>query len=93
MYTMTTVRLTGGQKARLEASQRLLESLEGRKLTQGEAIEELAQFALRHREILAEHPGALGSVSAEDTMFDPAIVVDMGKTGPDTIDRILYRKR
>src|SRR5271169_4618688 len=92
-YTMTTVRLTGSQKAQLEASQRLLENVEGRKLTQGEAIEELAQFALRHREILAEDPGASGSVAAEDPMFDPAVEVEMGKTGPDTIDRVLYRKR
>ena len=90
---MTTVRLTGSQKARLEASRRLLENAGGRKLTQGEAIEEMAQFVLHHREILGEHPGMSSAIAADDPMFDPKVVIEMGETDPSTIDRVLYRKR
>ena len=92
MYTMTTVRLTPAQKRRLAEGQRLLEGAEGRRLTQGEAIAELAQFALRHREIIAEEPLGAQAEAADDPLLDPTLLVDMGRTSPATIDRLLYGK-
>jgi hypothetical protein len=89
---MTTVRLTGAQKRRLADGQRLLEGAEGRKLTQGEAIAELAQFALRHREILAEEPHAARVDMEGDSLLDSTLEVDMGPTDASSIDRLLYGK-
>jgi hypothetical protein len=93
MYTMSTVRLTDAQKRRLTDGQRLLEGAEGRKLTQGEAIAELAQFALRHREILAARPHAARAELYDDPLLDSTLVIDMGPTDASSIDRLLYGKR
>ncbi|MFZ1024282.1 MAG: hypothetical protein WAN87_09115 [Thermoplasmata archaeon] len=90
---MTTVRLNEIQRRRLEAGRRLLEGAEGRKLTQGEAIAEMAQFALRHREILAETPFAASADLETDPLLDMTLTIDMGRTSPHTVDRLLYGKR
>jgi hypothetical protein len=90
---MTTVRLNDAQRRRLEAGRRLLEGAEGRKLTQGQAIAEMAQFALRHREILAEKPFAASADLETDPLLDMTLTINMGRTSPQTVDRLLYRKR
>lgn len=90
---MTTVRLTLAQKTELEESKRLLEALEGRRLTRGEAVAELARFARLHREILAERPEDLAAELSRDPMLDLSITFDMGRTDARSIDRTLYGAR
>ncbi len=90
---MTTVRLSDAQRRRLEEGKRVLEDAEGKKLTQGEAIAELAQFTIRHRGILAEEPQAARLDLEGDSLLDMTLVFDMGRTNPRTIDRLLYGKQ
>jgi len=48
---MTTIRLDEAQKKKLAKAARLLEASTGRKLSQGDAVEALSEFALRNREL------------------------------------------
>jgi len=56
---MTTVRLTPSQKKRLQEAAAIVERFSGRRPSQGETVERLAQFALKHPALWAEeaHPG------------------------------------
>ncbi len=92
VYSMTTVRLTLLQKEKLEKVLEILEATSGRKLSKGEAIEALADFAARNREALAyseEQPEEL----RDDPFFDLSLIFDLGPTDERTHDRLLYRRR
>lgn len=90
MYTMTTVRLTPAQKRRLDEAKQLLEGVEGRKLSHGEAIVAMVEFATRHREMLAEQPSDASADLEGDPLLDLSLVFDMGRTDARSIDRLLY---
>ncbi len=91
MLTMPRIRLTDYQKAKLERVKRLLEALRSRKLTQGEAIEALVEFAERNREYLVRS-NPRGDELRGDPLFDMSIVFDIGPTDARTHDRVLYRR-
>ena len=90
---MTTVRLTPEQKRHLQAGKRLLEGVEGRTLSHGEAIVAMAEFTTRHRELLAEQPSDASSEIEGDPLLDLSLLFDMGRTDARTVDRVLYGKR
>ena len=90
MYTVTTVRLTPAQKRRLHEAKQLLEGVEGRKLSHGEAIAAMAEFATRHREVLAEQPSDASAEIEGDPLLDLSLVFNMGRTDARSIDRLLY---
>ena len=64
---MTTVRLTTSQKLKVRKAAEILRSIMGRNVTQGETVAALADFALRHRELLAD-------MASEATFHREAIV-------------------
>lgn len=90
---MTTLRLTGAQKRKLEEARQVLEALEGDRVTQGEAVEFLAGFALEHRTDLARRQNPEKPSWIDDPLLDPEIGFDMGKTDERTRDRLLYGRR
>ena len=90
---MTTIRLDEAQKKKLAKAARLLEASTGRKLSQGDAVEALSEFALRNRELLSESSEIWGRIGEDDPFFDPALIFDLGRTDERTHDRVLYRKR
>ncbi len=84
----TSIRLKSTQKRKLEQAARLLERRSGRKVTHGEAVEALADAAIRR-------PGLIDAAAdrldlSKDLFFDPSFVFDMGKTNARTLDRLLY---
>jgi hypothetical protein len=89
---MTTVRLTDPQKEKLEKVLEILEATLGRKLSRGEAIEALADFAARNREALTHSEEQLGQLR-DDPFFDLSLTFDLGPTDERTHDRLLYRRR
>lgn len=93
LYTVSTIRVTAAQKRHVEEGKRLLEGAGGCRLTQGEAIAQMAKFTLLHREILAEDPHSATTMLDEDPLLDPSLLIDMGPTDVRTVDRVLYRKR
>ena len=90
---MPTVRLSAAQKDRLEEGKRLLEGIEGRNLTHGAAVAEMARLVLRHRELLATEPDAARDEIDGDSLLDPELVFDMGPTAARTVDRLLFGRR
>ncbi|HEX9340482.1 MAG TPA: hypothetical protein VF992_04850 [Thermoplasmata archaeon] len=90
---MTTLRLTELQKRKLRKASEILEAVTGRRFPHGDAVEALAEFALRHRELLAEESTEFEAVPEEDPFFDLSIVFDMGRTDARTIDRLLYGRK
>ncbi len=87
---MTTVRLTVSQKQKLERAAQILRALLGRKLSQGETVETLADFGLAHRDLLAGRASDLERPRADDPFFDPSLSFDLGRTDARTHDRLLY---
>jgi len=87
---MTTVRLTPSQKKRLQEAAAIVERFSGRRPSQGETVERLAQFALKHPALWAEeaHPGPYDY--SRDPLFDMSIVFDGGKRSKKSVDGILY---
>lgn len=93
MYTMTTLRLTELQKRKLRKASEMLQAVTGRRFPQGDAVEALAEFALRHRELLAEESAGLQAVPEDDPFFDLSIAFDMGPTDARTLNRLLYGRK
>jgi hypothetical protein len=90
MYTMTTLRLTAAQKQKLRKAAQVLEASRGRKMSQGDVVEILTEFALRHRGLLVEAGDDADRLLADDPFFDLSLSFDMGRTDERTHDRILY---
>jgi hypothetical protein len=85
---MTTVRLKPAQKEKLERASRILRALTGRKLSQGQVIEILVDFGLKHRDMLAA--SELDRFHREDPFFDLSLTFDLGPTDERTHNRLLY---
>ncbi len=93
VYDMTTIRLTSPQKQKLRKAQEILEKGSGHRVSQGEAVAALAEFALRNRVLLARaHKGPTWAPE-DDPFYDPSIVFDLGPTDERTHDRTLYGRR
>ena len=92
LYTMTTIRLTEAQKDLLNRATGILEGVLGRSLSQGEAVEALATFALRNRALLAKSSRESARSLENDPFYDMSIIFDMGKTDERTVDKVLYGK-
>lgn len=90
---MTTLRLTPDQKAKLRKAADILETTLGRKVSQGDAVEALAEFALRHRDMLTRASDELALVPPDDPFFDLRLTFDLGRTDERSHDRLLYGKR
>lgn len=87
---MTTTRLNRKQKRLLREATAFLAVQRGRRVTQGEAIEDALAFALANKlEWLEGSRKALIPVS-QDPFFDPRIKFDMGKTDSSHLDRLMY---
>lgn len=89
---MTTLRLTLEQKETLRKASKILETALGRKVSQGDAVEALAEFALRHRDILSRAADELALVPPDDPFFDLSLTFDLGRTDERSHDRLLYGK-
>jgi len=89
---MTTIRLTEAQKDLLNRATGILEGILGRRLSQGEAVEALATFALHNRALLASSSKESARSLENDSFFDASIVFDIGKTDERTVDKVLYGK-
>lgn len=87
---MTTVRLTPSQKLKVRKASEILRSIVGRNVTQGETVAALADFALRHRELLADMASEATVHREDDPFFDLSLTFDLGKTDERTHDRVLY---
>jgi len=90
---MTTIRLTSIEKRKLQKAQEILEKGSARKWSQGEAVAALAEFALRHRVLLAKASEDVKPVSEDDPFYDLSIAFDIGATDAGTHDRVLYGRR
>lgn len=94
VYSMTTtIRLTSAQKRKLQEAQAILQGHSTRKISQGEAIGALAEFALRNRVLLAKTAEDAHRVLENDPFYDLSITFDLGVTDERTIDRVLYGRR
>lgn len=89
---MTTLRLTLEQKETLRKASEILEMALGRKVSQGDAVGALAEFALRHRDILSRAADELALVPPDDPFFDLSLAFDLGRTDERSHDRLLYGK-
>lgn len=89
----TTIRLTSTQKRKLQEAQAILQKHSTRKISQGETIEALAEFALRNRVLLARATDDTDRDLENDPFYDLSIVFDLGPTDSRTHDRILYGRR
>lgn len=87
---MTTIRLTPSQKRKLREASQILVAWRGRKVTQGEAVAQLAEFALRHRVLWVQEAKEPEPPLSEDPLFDMRIVFDMGKTDSSKLDDLIY---
>src|SRR2546427_8287628 len=87
---MTTIRLTSTEKRMLRKAQEILEKRSARKWSQGEVVAALAEFALRHRILLAQASEEVKPVSEDDPFYDLSITFDIGATDERTHDRVLY---
>lgn len=85
--------MTGSQKARLEKALEILRAATGRRMSRGESVAALADFALRHRALLAKSKGELAQSRDRDPFFDATLVFDVGRTDERTHDRTLYGGR
>ena len=90
---MTTLRLSPEQKETVRKAAEILEKSMGRRLSQGEAVAALAEFALRNRAALANAFSSEIPNLAEDPFYDTSIVLDAGPTDARSIDRLLYGRR
>src|SRR5438093_3291375 len=64
-----------------------------RKISQGEAIGALADFALQNRVLLAADAKDMRQALEDDPFYDLSIVFDLGPTDARTLDRLLYGRR
>jgi hypothetical protein len=90
---MTTIRLSADQKERLREAEEMLERTAGRRISQGEAVARLAEFALRNRALLAKSLSSETPDLARDPFYDTSTVFDAGATDARTLDRLLYGRR
>jgi len=86
----TSIRLGSAQKRKLEQAARLLERRSGRRVTHGQAVEALADAALRRPNLLDAATDRLDLDLTSDPFFDPSFVFDMGKTSARIVDKLLY---
>ena len=89
----TTIRLTSAQKRKLREAQAILQKHSTRRISQGEAIGALAEFALRNRVLLAKASQDAPPVLDGDPFYDLSITFDLGATDERTHDRVLYGRR
>ena len=87
---MTTIRLTIFQKNKLQKAAEILRHTGGRRVSQGEAVAALAEFALRHRELLAEASAEALIAREDDPFFDLSLTFDLGRSDEKTHNRVLY---
>jgi len=90
---MTTLRLSAEQKEAVRKAAEVLEKSLGRRLSQGEAVAALAEFALRNRAALANSFASETMNLAEDPFYDTSLVFDAGPTDARSLDRLLYGRR
>src|SRR2546426_3597237 len=82
VYKMTTLRLSPEQKETVRKAAEILEKSLGRRLSQGEAVAALAEFALQNRADLANAFASETMDLAEDPFYDTSLVFDAGpRTG------------
>src|SRR2546427_11039087 len=94
MHTrMTTLRVSAEQKEAVRKAAEVLEKSLGRRLSQGEAVAALAEFALRNRAALANSFALETMNLAEDPFYDTSLVFDAGPTDARSLDRLLYGRR
>src|SRR3972149_5156291 len=84
----TSNRLGSAQKRKLEQAARLLERRSGRRVTHGQAVEALADAALRRPDLLDAATDRLDLDLTSDPFFDPSFVFDMGKTTARIVDKL-----
>jgi hypothetical protein len=90
---MTTIRLSSEQKKTFRKASQILEKTLGRKLSQGEAVAVLAEFALRNRAALANAFASETPDFTNDPFYDTSLVFHVGPTDARSIDRLLYGRR
>jgi len=93
VYGMTTIRLSSEQKEAVREASEILEKRLGRRLSQGEAVAALAEFALRNRAALANAVSAEMPDLTKDPFYDTSLVFDAGPTDARSLDRLLYGRR
>jgi hypothetical protein len=93
VYRMTTIRLSPEQKDVVRKASEVLEKTLGHRLSQGEAVAALAEFALRNRAALANAFASDTPDLAKDPFYDLSLVFDAGPTDARSIDRLLYGRR
>jgi hypothetical protein len=89
----TSIRLTRDQKRKLEQARAILQKRATRKISHGEAVQALAEFALRNRVMLPQAPDDTPRDLKLDPFYDLSIVFDFGPTEARTHDRVLYGRR
>ncbi len=87
---MTTVRLSRAQKRKLREATSFLTTQRGRRVTQGEAVEDALDFALQNKLQWMEMAGRALVPLSQDPLFDPRITIDMGKTNSAKLDELIY---
>jgi hypothetical protein len=90
---MTTIRLTSSQKRQLEKAQAILVKASQRRISQGETVAALAEFALRNRVLLAKAQQGPTWIPEDDPFYDTSIAFDLGASDERTHDRTLYGRR
>src|SRR5881296_2362294 len=93
VYAMTTIRLSSEQKETVRKASEVLEKTLGRRLSQGEAVAALAEFALWNRAALANAFASEAPDLTKDPFYDTSLVFDAGPTDARSIDRLLYGPR
>lgn len=82
--------MTPSQKLKLRKASEILRNTLGKRLSQGETVAALAEFALRHRELLADAIAKKDISREDDPFFDLSLTFDLGRTDEKTHDRDLY---
>ena len=90
---MTTIRLSSEQKETVRKAAQIVEKSLGRRLSQGQVVAALAEFALRNRAALANAFSSEAPDLSKDPFYDTSIVFDFGPTDARSIDRLLYGRQ
>jgi hypothetical protein len=90
---VTTLRLTQAQKRKVEKARKLLAARQGRRVTQGDVVERLADKALEDPAWWVEQGPQEESPWKDDPLTSPDIGWDFGPTDYRTVDRLLYGRR
>jgi hypothetical protein len=93
VYIVTTVRLTPGQKRKLDGALKVIEGYRGRRLSRGEAVEALADFAMERRADLAQRTDEERPEWMDDPLLDPDFGFNFGRTDEKSVDRLVYGRR